>query len=129
MKILLKIVVITLILSIVNNSLLEAQVLQGCRKGGVIYTSSFNFFGTLLWSGGVSETCPASASSATQYAGFISNASPSSSCVIGFFVDTGTLVNYSIYNCPLDEYIWTLIVVLGGMGFLYLRKHTIVVKF
>ncbi|RYH29304.1 hypothetical protein EON65_09040 [archaeon] len=84
---------------------------QGCRSGGQIYTNSFNFFGTLLWSGAVSESCPASASSSTQYAKFISNTTggAGTSCTIGFFSSTGILVNYRIDNCPLDDYIWLLI--------------------
>lgn len=124
MNFVLKIAFFTIILFIFNIALLRAQVYQGCRKGGVIYTSNVNFFGAILWGSGVNETCPAGASAATQYAAFISNtSSPSTSCIIGFFADTGVLVNYSIYNCPIDDYVGFLAPLLAGLGFLYISKQ------
>ena len=50
----------------------------------------------------------------------IGNAPNSTNCA--FLTNSG---NYSLQNCPLDDYIWLLILPLGGLGFYYIGRRSL----
>lgn len=92
----------------------------GCQHptNGNVYRNN-NWWG---WSNLIQDDCPSGSTTSTQFASVSSSAG--GSCLIGFFglTATGSLVNYDILNCPIDDYIPFLILISGGLGFVYLRK-------
>ena len=36
---------------------------------------------------------------------------------------SGNLYDYERENCPLDDYIWLMLIAIGGFGFIALRKY------
>jgi len=55
-----------------------AQTQQGCRAGGIIYTSPPG--GLYGWRGGVSESCPTNASNSAPYASYVQNVAGNPTC-------------------------------------------------
>lgn len=115
---------IVLILFFISAFYLRSSA-QGCRYGGAIYISSPS--GWYQWTNPVSETCGAGATTSTQYARYISNVPGPNTCYIGFWGlgGTGTLVNYALLNCPIDDYLWVLILPLAAFAIYMLRKRNL----
>ncbi len=38
---------------------------------------------------------------------------------------SGNIYNYVPENCPLDDYVWVIVVAIGGIGFVMLRKSIV----
>ncbi|ARS38491.1 hypothetical protein CA265_01840 [Sphingobacteriaceae bacterium GW460-11-11-14-LB5] len=78
---------------------------------------------------GNSAKVPHTYNSTTDCNAVILPSSPYSSCTItknGMLYGTGSLVNYSLENCPLDDYSIFSLCLLGGAGYyLIKRKHLI----
>ncbi|WP_157263193.1 hypothetical protein [Pedobacter sp. R20-19] len=41
----------------------------------------------------------------------------------GFTYTSGNLYDYERENCPLDDYIWLMLIAIGGFAFTALRKY------
>ena len=101
-----------------------AQV--GCYRSAnnTVYISYDSFFG--WWSSASPSNCPAGSSTSTDFARVLTNTTtPATPCdVLGILgSNNGFLVNYQIIKCSLDDYIWFLFLLLGGLGFHYMRKR------
>ncbi len=103
---------------LVSNNLLAAQ---GCLKGTQVYTNPPS--GWNQWSNPIDDNCPSGASTSDTFA-YVSNIT-STNCSIGFFGwgGSGKLVDYSIMNCPIDDYIPLIIVFAGATGVYFLRRN------
>ena len=99
-----------------------SQVLKGCRSGGMIYRNAPA--GAYGWTSPLSETCPANATTITQYTRFVQNTTGSSSCPIGLLNlgGTGVSVDYRLLNCPIDGWIAFLLIPAAFAGILMIRR-------
>ena len=97
----------------------------GCLYNTQILTNDPSFF-PYWWTSGVSTSCPANATTSTDYAKFQSNVTPSSSCIATAGFSTGILVNYDIAKCPIDDWIWLLIIPVSIAGTCMTRGNTII---
>ena len=99
-----------------------SQVFRGCRSGGMIYRNAPG--GLYGWTAPLSETCPANATTATQYTKFVQNVTGSSSCPIGLLSLGGTRVpvDYRLLNCPVDGWITFLLIPGAFVGILMIRR-------
>ena len=51
--------------------------------------------------------------------------SPSTACNVGSGVGAGFLAVDSPQFCPIDDYIWVLMILFGGLGYFVLRKNAL----
>lgn len=110
-----------LLFLIICFSTLKSFSAIGCLYNGQILTNDPSFF-PWWWTGGVSTTCPANATTSTDYAKFLSNTSiPASGCYATAGLNTGILVNYDIAKCPIDDWLWVLIFPVGFLSIHYIR--------
>jgi len=77
---------------------------------------------------GNSSKVPHTYNSTTDCNAVILPSSPYSSCTItknGMPYGTGSLVNYSLENCPIDDYSIFSLCLLGGAGYYLIRRKTL----
>lgn len=125
--------VITLILSIFYG---EVRAQSGCLIGntvsGTIYTGSYSIdaFGRRTYSAvstAVPLVCPSQSASITHASDLeqVYNWIFTISCRVGGGSYTGTVYSYTLLQCPLDDYIWLLILPLGVFATNMLRKRNL----
>ncbi|MBY0543265.1 MAG: hypothetical protein K2P75_07660 [Sphingobacteriaceae bacterium] len=103
-------------LFLINNNLFADT---GCLKGCQVYINSQS--GWNQWTSPIPDNCSGGFTAATTYA--YVNSITSNSCSIGFigWRGSGFLVDYSIMNCRIDDYIPVL---TGSTYFLFLKRFT-----
>ena len=106
---------------------LKSSVLAstGCLKGGLVYINPPS--GWNQWTNSIDDSCPSGASVSDTYA-FLNSVSVTS-CSVGFlgWSGSGVIVDYSIMNCPLDDYVPVAVLFVAGFSFFYLRAKKIAV--
>ena len=108
---------------LINNILFAVT---GCLSGTKVYTKPPS--GWTQWSVPIEDNCPSGASISDNYANV--NTISSTGRSIGFWGlgGSGVLIDYSIMNCPIDDYIPLVIVLVGVTGVMFLRKNQIQLK-
>ena len=93
----------------------------GCLRSGQVYTTPPS--GWYQWESPTQSECPVGASTSTQYASI--NSTSSTRCTTGFlgFGGNGVLVDYDIEYCPIDDYVPLIILLLGGITSVLLRRN------
>ncbi len=104
----------------VSNKLFAAQ---GCLKGGLVYTSPPSGWRS-WWTDSIDDSCSSGASTSDTYAYVYTISNSACSVALFNWGGSGVLVDYSIMNCPIDDYIPILIVLTGSTYFLFLKRFT-----
>ncbi|MCX3266536.1 hypothetical protein [Pedobacter agri] len=101
---------------------------QSGEPPGKFYTTAVSY----------TATCPPGASASTTYAVNISDVVPGTGCWVDYkndgsptqypnnYYQNGKLVNFRVANCPIDDYISLMLVGLAGIGFVMVRRVTLV---
>lgn len=115
-----KYILLIVLTILVNNSLFAAE---GCLRNGQVYTTPPS--GLNRWTGPVQGNCPVGATTSSVFA--YVNSTTSTTCSIGFLglSGSGVIVDYSIVNCPLDNYIPLLMLCVSGAAVFFLRNRLV----
>jgi len=81
------------------------------------------------------RSCSSGAGSSTSYAANVVDVAPSSGCWVEYkgggtqypnnYYQNGKLVNFSIVECPIDDYVPLLFLGLAGVGFITARGYQV----
>lgn len=112
---------------IISFNVNSQTVYRGCKTGNSINNYTNNtvlgnpYYATFAYST-IAPSCPRAQTTGSR----IGTCNLTSS---GVFGAQGDLYDYIILNppidCPLDDYIWILILSLSGLGFYYMRSRSL----
>jgi hypothetical protein len=118
-----KILILSILLLICFS--IDATAAIGCQRDSNLDVYTNPPSGWNEWTTAVRENCPSGSTTSDQYANVTSYTTfPATVCYIGFlgWTGAGKLVNYSILNCPIDDYIPYLVLIISVFSYFFCQE-------